>query len=115
MVTRRREKTAHRTVPELRRRPHDRAALIPVGQCRSTPCQPPLRLVSVRWPGVGYRDLTKGREPQVLSARQVGALARRRWRLEAAVALTKRLLAVADVWTGSTPAGPWQIAATLIV
>jgi hypothetical protein len=50
----------------------------------------------------------------VLSARQVCERYRRRWRLEAAVALPKRLLEVASGWTGSTNAVQWQLYATLI-
>jgi IS4 transposase len=50
----------------------------------------------------------------VLSARQVCELYRRRWRIEDALALTKRRLAVAYGWTGSTPAVQVQIYATLL-
>ena len=99
---------------ELRRSPHSREAIIQVGQYRSHPGQHPLRLVSVLWPGVGYRYLTNVREPQGLSPRQGCARSRRRGRLEDACALTTRRLDWADVWTGSTPAVPWQIDATLI-
>jgi hypothetical protein len=108
-VTRMREKTADRTVQELRRSPHSRDELIQVGQYRSNPCQPPLRMVSVLWPGVWYRYLTKVLDPQVVSARQVCELYRRRWRIEDAFALTKRLLDLAYVWTGSTHAVQLQI------
>ena len=52
--------------------------------------------------------------PQVLSARQICELYRRRWRIEDAFALTKRLLDLAYVWTGSTNAVQVQIYATLI-
>jgi Transposase DDE domain len=108
-VTRMREKTADRTVQELRRSPHSRDELIQVGQYRSNPGQPPLRMVSVLWPGVWYRYLTKVLDPQVLSARQVCELYRRRWRIEDAFALTTRLLDLAYVWTGSTHAVQLQI------
>jgi IS4 transposase len=113
-VTRMREKTAYRTVQELRRSPHDRDEIIQVGQYRSNPCQHPLRMVSVLWQGVWYRYLTNVLDPQVLSARQVCELYRRRWRIEDAFALTKRLLDLAYVWTGSTNAVQLQIYATLI-
>jgi hypothetical protein len=113
-VTRRRENTAYRTVQELSRSPHDRDEMIQVGQYRSNPCQHPLRLVSVRWQGVWYRYLTKVLDPQVLLARQVCELYRRRWRIEEAFASTKRLLDLADVWTGSTHAVHLQIYATLL-
>ena len=87
---------------------------MPVGQYRSNPCQPPLRMVSVLWQGVWSRYLTNVLTPQALSARQVGEVSRRRWRIKAALALTTRRLDVADVWTGSTPAVPWPSDATLM-
>lgn len=91
-----------------------RDEIIPVGQYRSNPWVHPVRMVSVRWQGLWYRDLTHGLNPQVSSARQVCELYRRRWRSEAAFALTKRLLDVASVWTGATHAVPWPIDATLV-
>ena len=113
-VTRMREKTAYRTVQELSSSPHDRDELIQVGQYRSNPCTYPLRMVAVWWQGTWYRYLTNVLDPQVLSARQVCELYRRRWRIEDALALTKRLLDLAYVWTGSTHAVQLQIYATLL-
>ena len=85
-----------------------------MGQYRSNPCRHPLRMVSVLWQGVWYRYLTNVLDPQVLSARQVCELYRRRWRIEDAFALTKRVLDLAYLWTGSTNAVQLQIYATLI-
>jgi hypothetical protein len=113
-VTRMREKTAYRTVRVLSESPYYRDAIIQVGQYRSNPCKYPLRLVSVLWQGSWYRYLTNVLGPQTLSARQVCELYRRRWRIEDAFALTKRLLDLAYVWTGSTNAVQLQIYATLI-
>jgi Transposase DDE domain len=113
-VTRMREKTAYRTVQELSRGVAYRDEIIQVGQYRSNPCQHPLRMVSVRWQGVWYRYLTNVVDPRLLSARQVCELYRRRWRIEDAFALTKRLLDLAYVWTGSTNGVQLQIYATLI-
>jgi hypothetical protein len=113
-VTRMREKTAYHTVRELSSSPYYRDEIIQVGQYRSNPCQYPLRLVSVWWQGVWYRYLTNVLDPQVLSARQVCELYRRRWRIEDAFALTKRVLDLAYLWTGSTNAVQLQIYATLI-
>jgi hypothetical protein len=53
-------------------------------------------------------------DPQALSPRQVCELYRRRWRIEDAFALTKRLLDLAYVGTGSSNAVQLQIYATLI-
>ena len=47
-----------------------------------------------------YRYLTNVLAPQTLTARQVCELYRRRWRIEDAFAVTKRLLDLAYVWTG---------------
>jgi Transposase DDE domain len=113
-VTRMREKTAYRTVQELSRGVAYRDEIIQVGQYRSNPCQHPLRMVSVLWQGVWYRYLTNVLDPQLLSARQVCELYRRRWRIEDACALTKRLLDLAYLWTGSTNGVQLQIYATLI-
>jgi hypothetical protein len=71
-------------------------------------------MVSVLWGGVWYRYLTNVLDPQVLSARQVCELYRRRWRIEDAFALTKRVLDLAYLWTGSANAVQVQIYATLL-
>jgi hypothetical protein len=113
-VTRMREKTAYHTVQVLSQGPYYRDERIEVGQYRSNPCQHPLRMVSVLWQGTWYRYLTNVLTPQALSARQVCELYRRRWRIEDAFALTKRLLDLAYVWTGSTNAVQLQLYATLI-
>jgi hypothetical protein len=113
-VTRMREKTAYRTVQMLSQGLAYRDEIIQVGQYRSNPCRHPLRMVSVLWQGAWYRYLTKVLDPQVLSPRQVCELYRRRWRIEDAFALTKRLLDLAYVWTGSSNAVQLQIYATLI-
>jgi hypothetical protein len=52
LVTRMRAKTAYRPVEVLSQRPYSRDEIIQVGQYRSPPCTPPLRLVSVLWQGV---------------------------------------------------------------
>ena len=113
-VTRMREKTAYRTVRELDSGPYYRDEIIEVGQYHSNPCRYPLRMVSVLWQGVWYRYLTNVLDPHVLSARQVCELYRRRWRIEDAFLLTKRVLDLAYLWTGSTNAVQLQIQATLI-
>jgi hypothetical protein len=113
-VTRLRGKIAYRTMRELSHGPYYRDEIIEMGQYRSHPGQYPVRLVSVLWQGVWYRYLTNVLDPQVLSARQVCELYRRRWRIEDAFALTKRVLDLAYLWTGSTNAVQLQIYATLI-
>ena len=94
--------------------PAYRDEIIRVGQYRSHPCKHPLRMVSVLCQGVWYRYLTNVLDPQVLSARQVCELYRRRWRIEDAFAVTKRVLDLAYLWTGSANAVQLQIYATLL-
>jgi hypothetical protein len=113
-VTRMRAKIAYRTVQVLSQGPYYRDEIIEVGQYRSHPCRHPLRMISVLWQGGWYRYLTNVLDPQVVSARQVCELYRRRWRIEDAFALTKRVLDLAYLWTGSTNAVQLQIYATLI-
>jgi hypothetical protein len=113
-VTRMREKIAYRTVQVLSQGASYRDEIIQVGLYRSTPCRHPLRLVAVLWQGTWYRYLTNVLDPQQLTARQVCELYRRRWRIEDAFALTKRVLDLAYLWTGSTNAVQLQLYATLI-
>ena len=113
-VTRMREKIAYRTVQVLGQGAYYRDEMIQVGLYRSNPCTHPLRMVSVLWQGTWYRYLTNVLDPQQLSARQVCELYRRRWRIEDAFALTKRVLDLAYLWTGSTNAVQLQIYATLL-
>ena len=113
-VTRMREKIAYRTVQVLSQGAFYRDEIIQVGLYRSNPCTHPLRMVSVLWQGTWYRYLTNVLDPQQLSARQVCELYRRRWRIEDAFALTKRVLDLAYLWTGSTNAVQLQLYATLI-
>ncbi len=83
-----------------------------MGLNRRHPCQHPVRLVSVLWGQIWYRYLTNVLDPEVLSARQVCDLYRRRWRIEEAFLLTKRLLGLAYLWVGGTNGIKIQIDAT---
>src|SRR5499425_633122 len=113
-VTRMREKIAYRTVQVLSQGASYRDEIIQVGLYRSNPCRHPLRLVAVLWQGTWSRYLTNVLDPQQLTARQVCELYRRRWRIEDAFALSKRVLDLAYLWTGSTNAVQLQLYATLI-
>lgn len=78
-------------------------------------CECPVRLVSVLWGTTWYRYLTNVLDPQQLSAQQVCDLYRRRWRVEDAFALTKRLLGLAYLWVGNSNGVQIQIYATWIL
>jgi IS4 transposase len=108
-VTRMREKIAYRTVQMLSQGASYRDEMIQVGLYRSNPCTHPLHMVAVLEQGTWDRSLTNVLDPQQLSARQVCELSRRRWRIEDAFALTKRVLDLAYLWTGSTNAVQVQL------
>ncbi len=84
------------------------------GSDRNTPCQHVLRLVSILWKGTWYRYLTNVLDPEQLSARPVGELYRRRWRIEDAFLLTQRLLGLSYLWVGGRNGVQIQIYATWI-
>jgi len=113
-VTRLRQKTAYRTTQVLSQGPYYRDEVITLGRYRSNPCRHPLRLVSVLWQGQWYRYLTNVLDPQVLTARQVCELYRRRWRIEDAFLVTKRVLDLAYLWKASANGVQLQLYATLL-
>lgn len=111
-VTRLREKTSYETVKVLSRGERYCDEIISMGQYRSNPCQHHVRLVSVLWNQTWYRYLTNVLDPDELSAPQVCELYRRRWRIEDAFALTKRLLGLSYLWVEDSNGVEIQIVAT---
>ncbi len=109
-----REKTAYQVVQTLSSGPRYRDELIELGQYRSNPCQHRLRLVSVLWDTTWYGYLTNVLEPEQLPPHLACELYRRRWRIEDAFALTKRLLGLAYFWVGDRNGVQIQIYATWI-
>jgi hypothetical protein len=113
-VTRFRQKTAYRTTQVLSQTPYYRDELIEVGLYHSNPCRHPLRLVSVLWRGQWYRYLTNVLAPARLSARHICELYRRRWRIEDAFLITKRVLDLAYLWKASANGVQLQLYATFL-
>jgi hypothetical protein len=113
-LTRLREKTAYQVIQTLSSGPRYRDELIELGQYRSNPCQHRLRLVSLLWDTTWYCYLTNVLDPQQLPPHLVCELYRRRWRIEDAFALTKRLLGLAYLWVGDSNGVQIQIYATWI-
>jgi len=113
-LTRLREKTAYRTVRVLAEGPRYRDEVIEMGLYRSHPCEHPVRLVSVLWGTVWYRYITNVLDPAELSAQEVAALYRGRWRIEQSFATTKRLLGLSYLWVGGHNGVEVQIYATWI-
>jgi IS4 transposase len=66
-----------------------------------SPCRHPVRLIEVRFGRVWYRYLTSVLDPMILPANVVADLYRRRWRIEEAFSIVKRLLNLSYLWTGS--------------
>ncbi len=113
-VTRLREKTSYKVIRCLANAPFYRDEIIDMGEYRSNPCQRQVRLISVLWGSSWYHYLTNVLDPQILSAQQVCELYRRRWRVEDAFLLTKRLLGLAYIWVGDSNGVQIQIFATWI-
>jgi len=113
-VTRLRNKTAFRILEVLSQGPCFRDALIELGKYRSNPCKHRVRLISVLFQGTWYHYLTNVLDPRRLSAKQVCELYRRRWRIEQAFLLTKRLLGLEYLWVGGKNGVEIQVYATWI-
>lgn len=113
-ITRLRNKTSYKVVEVLSQGPRFRDSIIEVGLYRSNPCQYRLRLVEVLWNGTWYRYLSNVLDPKILSAKEICELYRRRWRIEDAFNLTKRLLGLAYLWVGKSNGIQIQIYATWI-
>jgi Transposase DDE domain len=113
-VSRLRQHTAYRTTQVLSASPYYRDELLEVGLHHSHPCRHPLRLVSVLWRGQWYRYLTNVLDPSQLSARHICELYRRRWRIEDAFLVTKRVLELAYLWKASANGVQLQLYATFL-
>jgi hypothetical protein len=113
-VSRLRQNTAYRTTQGLSASSYYRDELIVVGLHHSHPCRHPLRLGSVLWRGQWYRYLTNVLDPMPLSARHIGELYRRRWRIEDAFLVTKRVLDLAYLWKASANGVQLHLYATFL-
>jgi hypothetical protein len=100
-VTRARALTALRVQTELYQSPQIRDRIVTLGVYRSNPCQHPVRLVEVCVGGVWHGYLTNVLERDVLSTADVVDLYGRRWRVEEAFLIAKRLLGLSYLWTGA--------------
>jgi hypothetical protein len=92
-----------------------RDRVVELGRYRSNPCAHPVRLVEVRLGGSWRPYLTNVLDPQVLSAADVVDLYGRRWRIEEAFLLTKRLLGLSYLWSGAWNAIAMQVWATWLL
>jgi len=97
---------------------HDRLISLGSGQ-HKTPILT-LRLVEVKFGGLWYHYLTSVLDPHLLPAVVVADLYRRRWNIESAFKIIKRLLNLGYLWTGSVNGvllqvwGTWLFYAILV-
>jgi hypothetical protein len=114
-LTRARALTAFSVQRVLVETPDLRDRVIRLGQYRSNPCLHPVRLVEVRVGGAWYAYLTNVLDPTVLPFGDVVDLYARRWRIEEAFLLVKRLLGLAYLWTGAINGIRLQVWATWLL
>lgn len=112
VLTRQKEKVRYQVVRVLSSGSHYKDEMIQMGLHHTDPCRYPIRQVSVLWGTTWYRYLTNVVDPQLLSPQQVCDLYRRRWRIEDAFLLTKRLLGLSYLWVGSSNGVQMQLYAT---
>ena len=93
-------------------RPQVRDQLIKLGVKRKNAPQLQLRLVQLRFGSTWYSYLTSVLDPHQLPPFVVADLYRRRWRIEEAFCVVKRLLGLSYLWTGSLNGVKLQIWAT---
>ena len=113
-ITRMRKKTGQKVMTTLSSGTFYKDEIIKMGKYRSNPCNHEVCLVSVLWGKTWYYYLTNVKDPQILSAGQVCELYRRRWKVEEAFLLTKRLLGLSYLWVGGSNGVEIQIYATWI-
>jgi hypothetical protein len=94
-ITQARSLAAFDVTRTLLETPRLRDRVIALGRYRSNPCVHPVRLVEVQVGSTWHRYLTNVLDPAVLSPAQVVDLYGRRWRIEEAFAIAKRLLGLA--------------------
>jgi len=114
VLTRQKEKVRYKVARVLSSGSHYKDEIIQMGWHHTNPCRHPMRQVSVLWGKTWYYYLTNVLDPQQLSAQEVCELYRRRWRIEDAFLLTKRLLGLSYLWVGGTNGVQMQIYATWI-
>ena len=101
VITRCKSDVGHQVVRTLDWGDKYKDQMIQLGTSKK-PCKVPMRLISVTWGTKRYRYLTNVLDPKLLSAQEICELYRRRWQVESAFLLTKRLLGLAYFWVGGT-------------
>jgi hypothetical protein len=113
-LTRLKANTSYQVKRVLSQGTYYKDEIIKMGNYRSTISKHPVRLVSVLWGKTWYHYITNVLDEQQLSPQEVCELYRRRWRIEDAFLLTKRLLGLSYLWVGQNNGVQIQLIATLI-
>lgn len=114
-ITRARTLAAYTVTTTLVDTPRFRDQVIALGQYRSNPCTHPVRLIEIQIGTTWQRYLTNVLDPAVLSAADVVDLYGRRWGIEDAFELVKRLLGLSYLWSGAINAIELQVWSTWIM
>jgi Transposase DDE domain len=114
-LTRARAKVAFDVVRVLRASPTVRDRLVRLGYDARSCTAHPVRLVEVQYRGRWYRYLTNVLDPARLAAADVVDLYARRWRIEDAFLVVKRLLGLSYLWSGAANAIALQCWATWLL
>ncbi|MEH2128608.1 IS4 family transposase [Nostoc sp.] len=114
VLTRQKAKVRYQVVRVLSSGSHYKDEIIQMGLHHTDPCRYPMRQVSVLWGKTWYHYLTNVLDPQQLSPQSVCELYRRRWQIEDAFLLTKRLLGLSYLWVGGNNGVQMQVYATWI-
>jgi hypothetical protein len=114
-VIRARTVRAETVVRVLHDSAHVRDRIVRLGRYRSNPCTHPVRVIEVKV-GTSWRPyLTNVLDPRVLSVADVVDLYGRRWKIEEAFLVTKRLLGLSYLWSGAYNAIALQVWATWLL
>lgn len=100
-LTRARAKAAFEVLRVLQAGPAVRDRVVRLGYDARSRTAHPVRLVEVRSRGRWHRSLTNVLDPSHLSAADAADLYGRRWRIEDAFLVVKRLLGLSYLWTGA--------------
>jgi hypothetical protein len=90
-------------------------SMIKLGKYRSDHAKHAVRLIEVRYKGDVYRYITNVYDPRQLSARDIVNLYGRRWDIELAFKLVKRVLGLAGIWSAHKEVIKLQVYATLTI
>jgi hypothetical protein len=113
-ITRAKSNTVFTVQKTLLHTPDVRDRIVLLGGDKNR-CRHPVRLIEVRFGRTWYRYLTSVLDPAILPAWAVVDLYRRRWRIEEAFMVVKRLLNLSYLWTGSLNGVLLQVWATWLM